>query len=190
MGMVWPITYLRTKEMVKFGPKPAFLHPYHLLGRETAHTQPPTLTLDPKLINFYAEELHLRVETIGWPQMCSSGKGHQFPLFGWGLPGLVTSCNSGRACSICCSMQATLKYSALQVHPVFIKLMDAVLSFLTINSIMVKGTKWRNPVGEKEWNPAEFPRSIPEGADWAKKKGVSTMWIEHGRHDWQAPKFT
>jgi hypothetical protein len=69
-------------------------------------------------------------------------------------------------------------------------LMDAVLSFLTINSIMVKGTKWRNPVGEKEWNPAEFPRSIPEGADWAKKKGVSTMWIEHGRHDWQAPKFT
>jgi hypothetical protein len=22
------------------------------------------------------------------------------------------------------------------------------------------------------------------------KKGVFKMWIEHGRHDWQAPKFT
>jgi hypothetical protein len=55
MGMVWPKTYLATKELVKFGPKPAFLHPYHLFGRETAHIQPPTITLDPKLINFYAE---------------------------------------------------------------------------------------------------------------------------------------
>jgi hypothetical protein len=30
--------------------KTAFLHPYHLFGRETAHIQ-------PKLINFYAEVL-------------------------------------------------------------------------------------------------------------------------------------
>ena len=52
-----------------------------------AQVQPPTLTLDPKLINFYAEVLHLCIETIGWPQMCNSGKGHQFPLFGWGLTG-------------------------------------------------------------------------------------------------------
>jgi hypothetical protein len=26
--------------------------------------------------------------------------------------------------------------------------------------------------------------------DRAKQKGVVKMWIEHGRHDWQAPKFT
>jgi hypothetical protein len=52
MGMVWPLTYLRTKGLVKFGPKPAFLHPYHLSGREMAQIQPPTLILDPKLIDF------------------------------------------------------------------------------------------------------------------------------------------
>jgi hypothetical protein len=28
------------------------------------------------------------IETIRWPQMCNSGKGHQFPLFGWSLAGL------------------------------------------------------------------------------------------------------
>jgi len=44
---------------VKFGPKPAFLHPYHLSGREMAQIQPPTHTLDPKLINFYAEVFHM-----------------------------------------------------------------------------------------------------------------------------------
>jgi hypothetical protein len=41
--------------LVKFGPKPAFLHPYHLSGREMAQVQPLTLTLDPKLIHFYAK---------------------------------------------------------------------------------------------------------------------------------------
>ena len=51
--------------MVKFGPKPAFLHPYHLSGREMAQIQPPTLTLDPNLNNFYAKVLHLCKETIG-----------------------------------------------------------------------------------------------------------------------------
>jgi len=51
--------------MVKFGPKPAFLHPYHLFGRETAHIQPLTLTLDPNLINLYAEVLHLCIKIIG-----------------------------------------------------------------------------------------------------------------------------
>jgi len=47
----------------------------------------PPLTLDPKLNNIYAEVLQLCIGTIGWPQMCSSGKGHEFPLFwvgnGW-----------------------------------------------------------------------------------------------------------
>jgi len=38
--------------MVKFGPNPALLHPYHLSGREMAQIQPPPLTLDPKLIIF------------------------------------------------------------------------------------------------------------------------------------------
>jgi len=45
--------------MVKFGPTPAYLHPYHLSGREMAQIQPPTFTLDLKLINFYAEVLHM-----------------------------------------------------------------------------------------------------------------------------------
>jgi len=66
MGMIWPLTYPATKELVKFGPKPAFLPPYHLSGREMAQIQPPTLTLDPKLINFYAKVL-LCIETFGWP---------------------------------------------------------------------------------------------------------------------------
>ena len=74
---------------MKFGPKPAFLHPYHLSGRELAQIQPPTLTLDPKLIKFYAEVLNLCIETIGLPQMCNPGKGHQFPLLGWGLADLM-----------------------------------------------------------------------------------------------------
>jgi hypothetical protein len=51
--------------MVKFGPKPAFLHPYHLSGKEMAQIQPPTLTLDPKLIIVYAKVLHLCIETFG-----------------------------------------------------------------------------------------------------------------------------
>ena len=34
--------------------KTRILHPYHLFGREMAKIQPLTLTLDPKLINFYA----------------------------------------------------------------------------------------------------------------------------------------
>jgi hypothetical protein len=46
-----------------------------------AQIQPPTLTLDPKLVNFNAEVLYLCIETIGRPQMCSSGKGHEIPLF-------------------------------------------------------------------------------------------------------------
>ena len=54
--MVLP--YLGPKDLVKFGPNPAFLHPYHLSDREVAQIQPPTLTLDPKLINFYAKVLH------------------------------------------------------------------------------------------------------------------------------------
>jgi len=36
-----------------------------LSGREMAQIQPPILTLDPKLIDFYAEVLHLCIETIG-----------------------------------------------------------------------------------------------------------------------------
>ena len=48
MGMVCPLTYLGTEELVKFGTNPA-----------------PTRTFDPKLINFYAEVLHLYMETIG-----------------------------------------------------------------------------------------------------------------------------
>jgi len=43
----------------------------------------------PQTHYFYAEVLHLCIETIGWPKMCNSGKGHQFPLFGWGLAGLT-----------------------------------------------------------------------------------------------------
>ena len=42
--------------MVKFGLKPAFLHPCYLSGRELAQIQP---TLDPKLINLYAEVFHM-----------------------------------------------------------------------------------------------------------------------------------
>jgi hypothetical protein len=45
--------------------KTRILHPYHLSGREMAKIQPPTLTLDPKLINFYAVVLHLCIEIIG-----------------------------------------------------------------------------------------------------------------------------
>ena len=33
--------------------------------KSLAQIQPPTLTLDPKLINVYAEVLHLCIETIG-----------------------------------------------------------------------------------------------------------------------------
>ena len=36
--------------MEKFGPKPAFLHPCHLSGREMVQTEPPTHTLDSKLV--------------------------------------------------------------------------------------------------------------------------------------------
>ena len=43
----------------------------------------PTLTLDPKLIHFYAEVLQLCIETIGRPQICISGKRHQFPPPFW-----------------------------------------------------------------------------------------------------------
>jgi len=46
-------------------PKPTFLHPYHLYGRETAQVQPPTCTLDPKLIILYAEASRLCIGTIG-----------------------------------------------------------------------------------------------------------------------------
>ena len=42
---------MATKELVIFGPKPAFLHQYRLSGRGMAQIQPPTPTLDPKLIN-------------------------------------------------------------------------------------------------------------------------------------------
>jgi len=76
------------KKLVKFGPKPVFLHPYHLLAGKW-HITSPNSHPWPKLISFYAEVLHLCIETIGWPQMCNSGKGHQFPLFGWGLDGLT-----------------------------------------------------------------------------------------------------
>ena len=97
MGMIWPLAYLGTKELVKFWPKPAFLHPYHLSGREMAQIQPPTLTLDPKLTKFNAKVLHLCIETIGWPQMCSSGKGHELPFFGWAMADLTfNSCHSVR----------------------------------------------------------------------------------------------
>ena len=47
------------KKIVKFGPKPAFLHPCYLSGREMAQIQPPTHTFDPKLIYFYAEVFHM-----------------------------------------------------------------------------------------------------------------------------------
>jgi len=39
--------------------KTRILHPYHLSGREMANIQPPTLTLDPKLIKFHVEVLHV-----------------------------------------------------------------------------------------------------------------------------------
>jgi len=45
--------------------KPAFLHPHHLSGKEMAQIQPPALTLDPKLIKFYAKVLHLCTEPFG-----------------------------------------------------------------------------------------------------------------------------
>jgi len=38
--------------------------PIYLYGREMAQIQPPTLSLDPKLIIFYAEVLHLCKITI------------------------------------------------------------------------------------------------------------------------------
>jgi len=67
---------------VKFGPKPAFLHPYRLSGREMAQIQPPTLTLDPKLINFYAEVFMYRNHWV--TSDVQFRKGHEFPLFGVG----------------------------------------------------------------------------------------------------------
>ena len=39
------------KKLKKFGPKPAFLHPYHLRARKW-HIQPPTLTLYPNSLVF------------------------------------------------------------------------------------------------------------------------------------------
>jgi hypothetical protein len=62
------------------------------------HNSSPPHTLDPKLINFYAEVLHLCIETIGWPQMGNSGKRHQFPLFGWGMA-VLTHGDSLMRCS-------------------------------------------------------------------------------------------
>ena len=47
-----------------------------------AQIQPPTHTLDPKLINSYAEVLRLCIETIVWPQMCNWGKGINSPFLG------------------------------------------------------------------------------------------------------------
>jgi hypothetical protein len=73
------------KRLVKFIPKSTFLHPYHLSGREL-------------------EVLHLCIESIGWPQMCNSGKGHQFPFLG----GAWLSCLSVH---VCC---ASIVYVRLQ----------------------------------------------------------------------------
>jgi hypothetical protein len=64
-GYGWTLNLSENKRIGEFGPQPAFLHPYHLSGREMAQFQPPTLTLYPNLIDFYAEVLHLCIETIG-----------------------------------------------------------------------------------------------------------------------------
>jgi hypothetical protein len=40
-------------------------HATFLAGKAMAKVQPPTHTLDPKLNKFYAEVLHLCIETIG-----------------------------------------------------------------------------------------------------------------------------
>jgi flagellar biosynthesis protein FliQ len=47
-----------------------------------AQIQPPTLTLDPKLINFYAEVFMYRNHWV--TSDVQFRKGHEFPLFGVG----------------------------------------------------------------------------------------------------------
>ena len=56
-GLALNLSGNKTIGELHFGPKPAFLHPCHHSGRATAQIQPPTFTLDPKLIIFYAEVL-------------------------------------------------------------------------------------------------------------------------------------
>ena len=69
------------KTVGEFRTKTCISTPIPPLWQGNGTNPAPPLTLDPKLINFYAEVLHLFLETIGRSQMCSSRKGHEFPLF-------------------------------------------------------------------------------------------------------------
>jgi len=53
-------------------------------------SSPPLSPLTPNSL-IWMQVLHVCIETIGWPHMCNSGKGHQFPLFGWGMAILTES---------------------------------------------------------------------------------------------------
>jgi len=99
---------MRTKELVKFGPKPAFLHPYHLSGREMAQIQPPTLTLDPTLIIFYAEGLHLCIETLGDLRCAVQEKGMNSSFFWWAMA-ILTACRAFPLLNTCGTLKQECK---------------------------------------------------------------------------------
>jgi len=80
-----------------------------------AQIQPPTLTLDPKLINFYAEVLHLCIETFGSPHICNSGKGHQLPLFGWGMVDLTKGLRDAEGTKEC--VQSKIRSLGRKIMP-------------------------------------------------------------------------
>jgi hypothetical protein len=84
MGMVWPSTYLRTK-VREIWTKTRILHPYHLSGREMAKIQPPTLTLDHKLINFLCRSVSFMYRNHWVTSDVQFRKGASIPPFGVGL---------------------------------------------------------------------------------------------------------
>ena len=68
-----------------------------------------------------------------------------------------------------------------------------LLHYLPVSLFLCEWGKQFEVGSDKPTKHSLFSQTITilsEGADWAQKKGVVKMWIEHGRHDWQAPKFT
>ena len=62
------------------------------LAKKWYKSSPP---LSPLTLNHYSscKGVTFMYRDLGWPQMCNSGKGHQFPLFEWGLAGLTLGAN-------------------------------------------------------------------------------------------------
>ena len=67
--------------------KPHFYTHTTFLAGKWHKSSPPLSPLTPNSIIFMQRCYIYVYRTIGWPQMCSSGKGHEFPLFwvgnGW-----------------------------------------------------------------------------------------------------------